>query len=179
MGQSEATTKIDDQFEIYRVERDGNALLKSRTDQREYLMRVVTCSSLPDMERIKTFLREKAQIKSHHLLALAEIKEKKQDFVCSSHYKMYLVLEYSFKNVGQEIKERAAEAQKNYFQESDIWSILYSACTALNILYSHGATHESLTAEQIFISKDGFVKIAEPTLFGLEKNHLEAMRTKE
>lgn len=31
----------------------------------------------------------------------------------------------------------------------------------------------------MFINRDGFVKIAEPLLFGLEKNHLEAMRREE
>jgi|LakMenE01Jun11ns_1017448.scaffolds.fasta_scaffold9441995_1 hypothetical protein len=59
---------------------------------------------------------------------------------------MYLVLEYSFKNLSQEIKDRSTTTEKNYFQESDIWSILYSCSTALNILYSNGATHESLTS---------------------------------
>lgn len=99
-----------------------------------------------------------------------EIKEKQQDFLCSVHFKMYLVLEHSSKSLAQEIAERAPTA--SYFQESDLWSILYSCCAALNLLYSNGATHESLSAAQIFINRDGFVKIAEPLLFGLEKNHL-------
>ena len=86
------------------------------------------------------------------------------------HFKMYLVLEYSSKSLRQEIAERAPNA--SHFQESDLWSILYSCCAALNMLYSNGATHESLTAAQVFINRDGFVKIAEPLLFGLEKNHL-------
>jgi serine/threonine protein kinase len=70
------------------------------------------------------------------------------------------------------MKERGIGPQRNYFQESDLWSILYSCCTGLSTLYSSGATHESLSAENIFICKDGFVKMAEPLLFGLEKNHL-------
>jgi serine/threonine protein kinase len=141
-------------------------------------MRVVTCSHPADIDRLKVLLEGRAQIKNNHILSLVEIKEKQQDMICSVHYKMYLVLEYSFKNVSQEIKERAM-GTNNFFLESDIWSILYSCCTALNTLYTHGITHECLTADQIFISKDGFVKMAEPLLFGLEKNHLEAMRTKE
>lgn len=52
---------------------------------------------------------------------------------------MYLVLEYSSKSLRQEIAERAPNA--SYFQESDLWSILYSCCAALNMLYSNGATH--------------------------------------
>ena len=31
----------------------------------------------------------------------------------------------------------------------------------------------------MFINRDGFVKVAEPLLFGLEKNHIEAMQAGE
>jgi serine/threonine protein kinase len=172
MGQTDSKKKIEEEFEIFKIEKDGNALLKSKKDSREYLMRIVTCSTQADMDRLKALLECRAQLKNHHILSLVEIKEKQQDYICSIHYKMYLVLEYSFKNLAQEIRERSTPIENNYFQESDIWSILYSCCTALNALYSNGATHESLTAEQIFINKDGFVKVTEPLLFGLEKNHL-------
>jgi hypothetical protein len=80
------------------VEANGEAQLKSKRDQKEYLMRVVSCGSEADMERLKVFLETRAQIRNQHILALVEIKEKQQDYVCSIHYKMYLVLEYSFKN---------------------------------------------------------------------------------
>lgn len=66
-------------------------------------MRVITCASQSDLERLKTLLENRAQIKSNHLLELVEIKEKQKDFVCSIQYRMYLVLEYSFKNVEDEI----------------------------------------------------------------------------
>lgn len=92
---------------------------------------------------------------------------------------MFLVLEYSFKNAALEIQERRKINEETPFQESDLWSILYSCCTALHTLYTNGLSHECLTTEQIFINKEGFVKVSEPLLFGLEKNHLEAMRTKE
>jgi hypothetical protein len=69
-------------------------------------MRIVSCNSQSDLERFKTLLESRSQIKNHHLLSLVEIKEKQQDFICSIQYKMYLVLEYSFKNTAEEIKER-------------------------------------------------------------------------
>jgi serine/threonine protein kinase len=142
-------------------------LLRSKKDSKEYLMRVVTCATVADLERLKALLECRAQLRSQHILSLVEIKEKQQDYLCSIHYKMYLVLEYSFKNLAQEMRERCAAPERNPFQESDLWSILYSCCTALSTLYSSGATHESLSAEQVFINKDGFVKITEPLLFGL------------
>ena len=81
------------------MEMDGNALLKSRKDAKEYMMRQITCSSALDIERLKALLECRAQLRSHHLLSLVEIKEKQQDMVCSTHYRMYLVLEYSFKSL--------------------------------------------------------------------------------
>lgn len=71
-------------------------------------MRVVTCATVADMERLKALLECRAQLSSQHILSLVEIKEKQQDYVCSIHYKMYLVLEYSFKNLAQEMRERVA-----------------------------------------------------------------------
>ena len=97
--------------------------------------------------------------------------------VCSTNYRMYLVLEYSFKSLRQEMQERGSS--NSPFQESDLWSILYSCCCGLNRLYASGATHECLTSDQMFISSDGFVKMAEPLLFGLEKNHLHVMQARE
>jgi hypothetical protein len=76
-------------------------LLKSKKDDKDYFMRIVTCTNQPDLDRLKVLLESRAQLKSPHLLSLVEIKEKKQDYVCSIHYKMYLVLEYSFKNAAQ------------------------------------------------------------------------------
>ena len=158
MGQGESKKKIEEEFEIYRVEKDGNALLKSRKDGKEYLMRLISCASQDDIDRLKALLECRAQLRSHHLLELVEIKEKQHDMVCSISYRMYLVLEYSFKSLRQEMKER--ESSNSAFQESDLWSILYSCCCALNTLYASGATHECLTSDQMFISSDGFVKMA-------------------
>ena len=177
MGPSQSQQKVEEEFEVFRVEREGIALVKSRKDGRQYLMRVVSCASEADLERLKALLECRARLKSPHILELVEIKEKQQDFLCSVHFKMYLVLEYSSKSLKQDSAERALAGRP--FQESDLWSVLYSCCAALNVLYSNGATHESLTAAQVFINRDGFVKIAEPLLFGLEKNHLEAMRREE
>ncbi len=55
-------------------------------------MRVITCASQADIDRLKALLECRAKLKNHHILSLVEIKEKQQDFVCSIHYKMYLVL---------------------------------------------------------------------------------------
>lgn len=37
-------------------------------------------------------------------------------------------------------------------------------------------SHESLTQENIFISRDGLIKICDPMLLGLEKNYIQLMK---
>lgn len=34
MGQTESKNKIEEEFEIYRIEKDGNALLRSKKDNK-------------------------------------------------------------------------------------------------------------------------------------------------
>ena len=70
MGGTDSKNKIEEEFEIFKIEKDGNALLKSKADSKEYLMRVVACSSQADIDRLKALLECRAQLKSHHLLTL-------------------------------------------------------------------------------------------------------------
>lgn len=57
-----------------------------------------------------------------------------------------------------------------------MWSILYSCCVGLNTLYKDKITHESLTNNEIFINREGLIKIADPLLLGLEKNYIKVMK---
>jgi hypothetical protein len=36
--------------------------------------------------------------------------------------------------------------------------------------------HESLTASEIYISRDGFIKISDPLLLGLSKNYIKILK---
>lgn len=45
MGPSQSQQKVEEEFEVFRVEREGSAIVKSRKDGRQYLMRVVNCAS--------------------------------------------------------------------------------------------------------------------------------------
>lgn len=74
MGQGESKKKIEEEFEIYKIEDNGNTLLRSKKDEKDYLMRIVSCSSQNDLDRLKTLLESRAQIKNNHLLSLVEIK---------------------------------------------------------------------------------------------------------
>jgi hypothetical protein len=55
---------------------------------------------------------------------------------------MNLLIEYPFKTLADEIQER--RVIDNYFDEEELWSILYSCCVGLNTLYINKLNHESL-----------------------------------
>lgn len=38
--------------------------------------------------------------------------------------------------------------------------------------------HESLTSDQVFISRDGLIKISDPILLGLDKNYIKVLKNK-
>ena len=121
-------------------------------------------------------LTTRQKVKSPHLLELIQIKRKEEKHVCSMLHKIYLLIEYPFKTLRDDIQERLAEKSKNYFGEAELWSILYSCCLALNTLYNSNISHESIASDNIFINKEGLIKIVDPILLGLEKNYIKVMK---
>jgi hypothetical protein len=56
MGQTESKRKIEEEFEIQQIKENGDTLLRSKKDDKDYLMRVVSCSCQADLDRLKTLL---------------------------------------------------------------------------------------------------------------------------
>lgn len=109
---------------------------------------------------------------------MMRIRKKEEKQVCSILHKLYMIIEYPFKSLRDEINEKKSYGfmrdqkmnklvPKERFSEGEIWSILYSCCKGMDCLYRHKFTHESLTADEIFIDKDGMIKISDPMLLGL------------
>lgn len=92
MGQKESRQSLEEEFDIIKREVDGSMVVRNKKDAQDYLMRVVTCATEVDMERLKALLECRAQLASQHLFSLVEIQEKQQEHLCSTHYKMTLVL---------------------------------------------------------------------------------------
>jgi hypothetical protein len=76
MGQKESRKNIEEEYDILKQEMDGSALVRNRKDSQDYLMRVVTCATEVDMERLKALLECRAQLSSQHMFSLVEIREK-------------------------------------------------------------------------------------------------------
>jgi hypothetical protein len=86
------------------------------------------------------------QYRSSHLLELAEIKRSEEKNVCSVLYKLQLLIEYPFKCLEEEIKDKINAGRREPFLEAELWSVLYSCCVGLELLYRKKMPHESLTA---------------------------------
>lgn len=66
-----------------------------------------------------------------------------------------------------------------YFQEHELWSILYSCTLGLEALYASDMPHEGISKSMIFIDKDGVVKIGDPILLGSRTNYDKAIEIVE
>lgn len=101
------------------------------------------------------------------MLNLLQIRRKEEKNVCSVVHKLYLLIEYPFKTLYDEMNDKIAAGKVRPFTEDELWSIIYSCSVALNTLYNKKMPHESFTAHDIYISKDGLIKISDPLLLGL------------
>lgn len=94
--------------------------------------------------------------------------------MCSLIHKANLIIEYPFKSLQQEIHERS-RMKSRFFSEEEVWSIFYSCCSALQTLYEGKITHESLQTKNIYIDKEGLIKLGDPILLGTLKNYIVMM----
>jgi hypothetical protein len=54
---------------------------------------------------------------------------------------MYLLIEFPFKTLRDEIMDKISQSKVVPFLEAELWSILYSCCMGLNVLYEKKMPH--------------------------------------
>ena len=82
--------------------------------------------------------------------------------MCGEAKAMYVVAEYPFKSLKEEIEERVI--LRDYFVEGEIWSILYSALKALSFLWRASVLYNAICSKNILISAEGIIKLNDPWL---------------
>ena len=110
----------------------------------------------------------KKRANHQHLLGIHNVTSRSENTFCSNIHKVFVVIEYPFRTLNEEIEER--KRNWDYFSESEIWSILYSCAMGLNYLYSTNLTHESLTSNRVYIEKGGLIKVSDPGLMSHNSN---------
>ena len=152
-------------------------LLKHRKSGDEFLLRTFTSYEEDEIAGFNKLIVKRQKIKCSHVLNVTEIHRREEKNVCSILQKIYLLIEYPFKNLGEEVEERVnAKDGPKYFNQSELLSILYSCCIGLRTLYNNNINHESLTMDEILIDRSGIIKISDPLLLGLEKNYIACIK---
>lgn len=73
------------------------------------------------------------------------------------------------RTLDDEIGER--RLQKKSFTEPELWSILASCVAGLNHLQRNGIKHEALKSNNIILSHEGIIKVADPFVMNLPSNY--------
>lgn len=76
---------------------------------------------------------------SQHLLAVRETYTRTESNFCSNEFKLFLMVEYPFRNLSEEVEER--RVTDDYFRENELWSIVYSCCLGLKQIYAYEGRH--------------------------------------
>jgi hypothetical protein len=135
------------------------------------------CSNIgEEITELEELMRKRQTIHSLHLLELVQIKRVEEKNVCSVINKMHILIDYPFKTLQDEVNDRIAGGRNKPFLEAELWSVLYSCSVGLSVLYGRKMPHECLTGSEIFISRDGLIKISDPLLLGLEKNYIRILK---
>jgi len=93
----------------------------------------------------------------------------KSSELCSSFFRLQIVLENFSSNLKHEIEARRFVNQQ--FLEKEIWTIIIGAVSALAFLQLNKVSHQCLQASQIFIVNQSEIKLTDPRLFGQLSNY--------
>lgn len=97
-----------------------------------------------------------------------------EGFLCSANChiapKYIVIMEYFERDLEYEIHQRAAELDKNYFPEPEIWYIIESIMSVESVVLRQNRFHGDLRTSSIFISEEGQTKYWDPTILDHKTN---------
>jgi hypothetical protein len=123
------------------VREDGSALLRHRHSKDEFLLRNVCSNIGEEVTELEELMKRRQVIRSPHLLGLVQIKRMEEKNVCSVINRMHLLIEYPFKTLRDEVGDRVTSGRGRPFAEAELWSVLYSCCVGLGVLYDRKMPH--------------------------------------
>lgn len=114
--QSDSKTKdsLEELYKIVKRSSDGLSMLEERSTGKEYLLREITSNLQNDFERIKAAIEKRRTQTNEHLLAIRETYTRTESNLCSNDYKLFLMVEYPFRNLQEEVEER--KLAEDYFR---------------------------------------------------------------
>ena len=131
-------------------------IVKRKEDQKIYAMKRVKIGRLSQKEKLNSFneVRILASIEHKNIIGY------KEAFFDDKSKTLNIVMEYADGgDLNSKIKE--IKQKKLYFEEKQIWSTLIQILEGLNYLHKSCIIHRDLKSANIFLTKDGIVKIGD------------------
>ena len=105
---------LEELYKIVKRSTDGLSMLEERSTGKEYLLREITSNLQNDFERLRAAIEKRRNLPNQHLLAIRETYTRTESNLCSNEFKLFLMVEYPFRNLREEIEERILT--KDYFR---------------------------------------------------------------
>jgi len=131
-------------------------IVKRKEDQKIYAMKRVKIGRLSQKEKLNSFneVRILASIEHKNIIGY------KEAFFDDKSKTLNIVMEYADGgDLNTQIKE--IKQKKLFFEEKQIWSTLIQILEGLNYLHKSSIIHRDLKSANIFLTKDGIVKIGD------------------
>ena len=131
-------------------------IVKRKEDQKIYAMKRVKIGRLSQKEKLNSFneVRILASIEHKNIIGY------KEAFFDDKSKTLNIVMEFADGgDLNSKIKE--IKQKKTYFDEKTIWSTLIQILEGLNYLHKSCIIHRDLKSANIFLTKDGSVKIGD------------------
>lgn len=160
---------IRDMFSVVSVDRvSGSSFIEEKHTGREFLLKEFSTNSTEEFTKLQSTLKMR-QLNSHpQVLSVYDISSRTENNLCSHIHKLYMIVEHPFRTLAEEVRER--KKQSEYFNENEVWSIVYSCALGLGFLYSRGYQHQALSSSRIYIENEGLIKISDPELLNQPNN---------
>lgn len=158
---------IREHFRVVKVDR-GCTFLQDKQTGREFLLKEFNTNSSEEFAQLQTKLKVRQMHQHPHVLSVHDVAAQTENTICSHVHRLFLIVEYPFRTLQEEIDERAATRQS--FSENELWSLIYSCSVGLGHLYAHGLQHQAVTSGHVYVEGGGLIKISDPELMNQPTN---------
>ena len=147
-------------------------IVERKEDHKIYAMKSVVINVLTEKEQLNSFneVRLLASLKHQNII------DYKESFFDEISKTLYIVMEYADDG---DLKSKISEILKKhlFFEESTIWNVLIQTLEGLKYLHKNNIIHRDLKSANIFLTKNGFIKIGDLNVSTIAKKGVASTQT--